>query len=355
MALLLFALGLVLLVGGAELLVRGAVRIAGRAGIPPLVVGLTVLAFGTSAPELAVSLGATLAGDADLALGNVVGSNIFNILFILGASALIAPLVVGREIVRQQVPLVIGISILLLLLASDGRVGRLDGLLLAAGIVLYTGILIVRARRAGALEPARAELPVDGARVGIPANLAMLALGLVTLVLGSQFLVDSARAAAAALGVSDLVIGLTLVAGGTSLPELATSIVASLRGERDIAVGNVVGSNIFNILAILGITAAVSPDGVGVPPAALTFDIPVMIAVAVVCLPIFAGRRIDRWEGAVLLGYYVAYTVYLVLDATGHGALGEFRQAMLYFVLPLTLLTIVVLSVKERRAGNGGG
>lgn len=385
MTLLLFILGLVLLVGGAEVLIRGAVAIADRAGIPPLVIGLTVVAFGTSAPELAVSLGATLTGAGDLAIGNVVGSNIFNVLMILGAASLVAPLMVDRQVVREQVPLVITLSVVLLLLALDGAIGRGDGVLLTAGILGYTSVLIVRARRSnggsvpayGAADPAAriggherapgadsdaagepqagsggSDALPDAPRSahGVLVSLLRVAAGLVLLVLGSRFLVQAATTAASAFGVSDLVIGLTVVAAGTSLPELATSIIASLKGERDIAVGNIMGSNVFNILAILGVTAALSPGGVPVSASALAFDIPVMIVAAVVCLPIFAGQVIERWEGALLLGYYIAYTTYLVLNATGHHALPEFRQAMLYFILPLTLLTLLVLTV----LGKGG-
>ena len=345
----LLALGLALLVVGAEALVRGASRLAASVGIPPLVVGLTVVAFGTSTPELAVSVQSAAAGQADLALGNVVGSNIFNVLFILGLSALIAPLVVSQQLVRLDVPLMIGASVLLLLLALDGRIGRFEGLLLFGGIVGYTGFLIRQGLRSGG-GGQEDELEGGGS---LPANLGWIAVGLLSLVLGSRWLVNGSVEIARTLGVSELVIGLTILAAGTSLPEVATSVMASIRGARDIAVGNVVGSNVFNILAVLGLSSAVAPDGIEVVRSALVFDIPVMIAVAFACLPIFfSGYRIARWEGLLFLGYYVAYTTYLVAHAVDHPVLSEFRAAMAIFVLPLTAVTLGVVGVRAWREGR---
>ena len=351
---LLFVTGGVLLIVGAELLVRGASRLAVRAGISPLVVGLTVVAFGTSSPELAVTVGSAYAGDASVALGNVVGSNIFNVLFILGLSALIAPLVVAQQLIRLDVPIMIGVSVLALILSLDGAVGRWDGLLLFAGVVAYTAFLVRQSRRES--KGVRAEYEEafgDGGRRGATwvIDVAQVAVGLTLLVVGAGWLVEAAVATATALGVSGLVIGLTIVAAGTSLPEVATSVLATLRGERDIAVGNVVGSNIFNILCVLGLGSVVAPAGIPVPPGALTFDFPVMIAVAIATLPVFfTGYAIARWEGAVFLAYYVAYTIYLVLDATEHDALNEFGAAMTWFVLPLTALTLVLTLHRAMRS-----
>ena len=343
--LLLFVAGGALLIGGAEMLVRGASRVAITAGISPLVVGLTVVAFGTSSPELAVTISSAYAGQADVALGNVVGSNIFNVLFILGLSALVAPLVVAQQLVRLDVPLMIAASVLTLVLALDGRVGRADGVILFAGIIGYTLFLLRQSRReSGAVKGEYQEAFVDGKRRSpLLVNVALIVAGLGLLVVGARWLVQAAVTTATSLGVSELVIGLTVVAAGTSLPEVATSILATLRGERDIAVGNVVGSNLFNLLAVLGLGSIVAPGGVPVSTGALTFDIPVMIGVAIATLPIFfTGHTISRWEGAVFLGYYVAYTVYLILDATEHAALPHFGAAMLWFVLPLTALTLAI-------------
>jgi len=354
---ILFIIGLVALIVGAELLVRGASRLAVGFGISPLVVGLTVVAFGTSSPELAVSVGSALSGQADIALGNVIGSNIFNVLFILGVSALIGALVVAQQLVRLDVPLMIGVSFLLLLLGRDGRIGRLDGLLLFAGIVVYTVFAVYQSRKESKLVEAEYdhEYGQDG-RMGlwrILRNIGLVIVGLALLVVGARWLVDGAVSIARALELSELVIGLTIVAVGTSLPEVATSIIASLRGERDIAVGNIVGSNLFNIMAVLGLTAAVAPNGVQVPVAALQFDIPFMIAVAVACLPIFfTGYRIARWEGALFVAYYVAYTIYVILDATEHDALPAYSTVLLGFAVPLTAVTLGLLAVRAWRAGR---
>jgi len=357
MTIVLFVVGSALLIGGAELLVRGASRIALAAGVTPLVVGLTVVAFGTSSPELAVTVGSAWAGQPDVALGNVVGSNIFNVLLILGVSAMITPLIVAQQLVRIDVPLMIGASFAMFLFGLDGRIGRLDGLLLFAALVAYLFFLIRQSRRETAQVKAEYEeaFGADGKpKANWLLNLSLVGAGLAMLVVGSQWLVKAAVALAMSLGVSELVIGLTIVAVGTSLPEVATSILAAMRGERDIAVGNVVGSNIFNILAVLGLGSVVAPNGVRVSPGALTFDIPVMIAVAVAALPIFfTGYLIGRWKGALLFGYYVAYTAWLVLDAAGHPFLSQFGVAMKWFVLPLTAITLIGIGVRalqQRRA-----
>jgi cation:H+ antiporter len=346
MTLVFLVLGLVALVAGASLLVRGAAKLAISFGISPLVVGLTVVAFGTSAPETAVSVGAALQGNSDIAVGNVVGSNIFNVLFILGVSALIAPLVIHRQLVRQEVPIMIGASVILGVMALDGRIGRFDAALLAGLLVAYVAFLVVQSRRSGneASDASLAEVPLASRwDRHWSVQVLLVVAGLVLLVLGADWLVDSAVAFARALGVSDLVIGLTVVAAGTSLPEVATSVVATLRGERDIAVGNVVGSNTFNILGCLGASGLIAPGGLVVAPPLLAFDLWVMLATAVACFPIFVtGRLIARWEGSLFLVYYAAYTVFLILAATHHAALKGYADAMLEYVLPLTVIVLVV-------------
>ncbi|MGR9116741.1 MAG: calcium/sodium antiporter [Gammaproteobacteria bacterium] len=354
LTLILFVLGLVILVLGAELLVRGASRLAVNFGVSPLIVGLTVVAFGTSAPEMAVSVRSAFASQsgADIAIGNVVGSNIFNVLLILGISAIVAPLLVSQQLVRRDVPIMIAISALLYWMAADGTVSRPEGVLLFAGVLLYTGFAISESKKE--LREVQAEYEAEfGYKNGRVAwSLGMILIGLAMLVAGSHWLVQGAVFIATSLGISDLVIGLTIVAAGTSLPEVATSIMASFKGERDIAVGNVVGSNIFNILAVLGLSAMVAPDGVKVAPAALNFDIPVMLAVAIACLPVcFTGYVISRWEGVVFLGYYAAYTTWLILNAGQYQVLSLFGAAMVYFVVPLTLLTLLILVGRQLRYG----
>jgi cation:H+ antiporter len=349
--------GLLLLGGGAELLVRGAARLAAVAGISPLVIGLTVVAYGTSAPELAVSLQAAWSGNPEIAIANAVGSNVFNVLFILGTCALVLPLAVAQQLVRLDVPIMIGVSVLLWVLSLDGRLGAVDGGLLVTAMGLYTVWAIRQSRKENAAVQAEyvREYGRDRNGVGVApsavGHVALVLAGLAVLVIGARWLVASAIVLAQGLGVSSVVVGLTIVAAGTSLPEVATSLIATFRGERDIAIGNVVGSNIYNILAILGLSSLLAPTGLTVAPSVVAFDIPLMIAVAVACLPIFfTGYTIDRWEGALLLGYYAAYTLFLILRAAEHDRLADFNWAMLWFVLPLTALTLAVLAAKQLRA-----
>jgi cation:H+ antiporter len=346
----LFLAGLVALVAGAELLVRGAARLASALGISPLVIGLTVVAFGTSAPEIAVSVGAAASGKVDLAVGNVVGSNVFNVLFILGLSALITPLLVAQQLIRQEVPIMIGISVLLFALAVDGVIGRVESVGLAGGLIAYTVFLVRQSRAESAAAQVRGGGDAPSAAGVRALDVAFTIAGLALLVLGARWLVDAATAFARWFGVSELVIGLTIVAAGTSLPEVASSVVAALRGERDIAVGNVVGSNVFNILGCLGLAGLVAPQPLAVAPAVLAFDLPVMLAVAFACLPVFfSGARIERWEGALLLGYYLAYVGYVVLKATEHDALPAFSGVMAGFVVPLTVVTLTIVAVNAAR------
>ncbi len=347
--------GLITLMIGAEMLVRGASRLAAALGIPPLIIGLTIVAFGTSSPEMAVSVQSALNGQVDIAVGNVVGSNIFNVLFILGISAVIVPLVVAQQLVRIDVPLMIGVSVLVWVLSLNGLLERWEGVLLFAGIIAYTAFLIIQSRRekdAAVKAEYETEYATRAPRTGVQMLLnSVLAIGgLALLIFGARWFVDGAVGLARSLGMSELIIGLTIVAAGTSMPEVATSIIAALRGERDIAVGNVVGSNIFNILAVLGLTAMVAPEGVPVASGMITIDMPFMIAVAVACLPIFlTGHTIARWEGVVFLAYYVAYTVYLVLNATSHPTTIYYVNFMLFFAAPLTVLTLIVSLGRELR------
>ena len=361
--LLLFLAGLVLLLLGAELLVRGASRLALALGLAPIIVGLTVVSIGTSAPELAISIGGALSGTPDLALGNVVGSNIANVLLILGLVALVAPLVVHRQLVWLDVPLMIAASLLCFGMALDGRIARWEGGVLVACAIAYIVFLLRMARRHPEQVPTDPQLdeqaPGEPApKVGIARQCLLMAAGLAMLIVGARLLVDAATQTASAFGLSDFVIGLTVVAVGTSLPEIATSILSVLRGQRDLAVGNIVGSNIFNLLLVLGATALIASDGVPVTPSAIRFDLPVMTAVAVACLPIFfTGHRIARWEGALFVGYYIAYTAYLLLAAANHAALEDFRLVMQTVVMPLTVLTLGIVTwrnLKARRlAGTG--
>jgi cation:H+ antiporter len=302
----LILLSLGLLTGGAEMLVKGSSSVAARAGLTPLMIGLTVVAFGTSSPELAVSLKAALVGQGDVAIGNVIGSNILNIAVILGISAVICPIVVHLQLIKIDVPIMILVTILLPLLLLDGRIGRLEGGLLFAGIVAYTLFNVRLARKETSPEV------VSEFTQGVPKmtghwslDLLLIGGGLAVLTLGSRLLVDNSLQVARAFQISEAVIGLTVVAFGTSVPELATSIVAAVRRQPDIALGNVIGSNIFNILSILGITALVAPittNGIQV------LDYAMMVGVSLLILPFLSSDlRLARVEGAILLGLYGGY------------------------------------------------
>lgn len=352
--LVLAAVGLAVLSYGADVLVRGAGRLARAVGVSPLVVGLTVVAFGTSAPELVVSVQAAAGGTPGLAVGNVVGSNIFNVLFILGLASIITPLVVARQLVRIDVPVLIVASGAVWLMSLDGALGYVDGILLTAGVVAYTAFAIRQGRRESkretvgenASEPERS----GERRPSIWMDSFLVVVGLVMLVVGSRLFVAGAVLVARWLGVSDLVIGLTIVAAGTSLPEVAASIAASLKGERDIAVGNVIGSNLFNLLCVLGVSALVSRGGLPVAPEARAFDIPVMVVVAVACLPIFfAGHLVTRREGGAFLAGYVAYVLYLVLAAQNHPWLPAYGRVLVFVALPVVLATLALVAVREWR------
>lgn len=349
--------GLALLVGGGELLVRGAAGLARTLGLSPLVIGLTVVAFATSAPELAVTVGATISGEPDLAVGNVVGSNIVNVLLILGLSAMLVPLAVSSRVVRIDVPVMLALSVAALLLALDGRISALDGMVLLGVVIVYTAGSVVGARRETAAGRATGEPSARPSRAWMDVVLALG--GVVLLVLGAQSLVTGATDIALSLQVSTAVIGLTVVAIGTSLPELATSVIAARRGQRDIAIGNIVGSNIFNIGAVLGLSATISPGGVPVADSIVAVDLPLMVAAALALLPVaFTGFEMSRAEGTLLVALYAAYTAYLVLDATGHDALSGFTTVMAWFVAPLvavTLLVTTLFEIRRRRRPDGRG
>lgn len=335
--------GLIVLTLGADLLVRGAAGLAARLRIPQLVVGLTVVALGTSAPEIAVSVDAAVSGRPDVALGNVVGSNIFNILVILGISAVVAPLVVRSELVKLDLPVMLAVSTLPLLLGLDRLISAGEGVLLLGLAAAYVlGLAWVSHRKRNGTTPPASE-PEPAPLRPVWFQLLLVAGGLGLLLLGADAFVQGASTLARAAGVSELVIGLTLVAAGTSLPELATSVLASLRGERDLAVGNVVGSNIFNVLAVLG-AGAVAGSGLTVPSGVLRFDFPVMIAVALACLPVFrTGSSISRREGAVFIAYYLLYAIYLGLHSSNHPFQEEFGFVVLGLILPLTIVVAVAI------------
>jgi len=305
-------IGLVLLIGGADLLIHGSTRLASRLGVSRFVIGLTIVAFGTSAPELAGGIGMVLTGRGEMVLGTVLGSNIANIGLILGLTAIVRPVPVHMRTVRDDVLVGIGVTLLAAALCGGGQINRLEGVVLLAGIGLYI-FRVYRTQGTGAIEGVLPTEPDDegtdapAVRARLAPAIVMAAIGIAVLAGGSRLLVDGASGLAARAGVPEFIIALTLVAVGTSLPELATSLRAAFRGESDIAVGNVLGSNIFNVLAVLGVCSVIGP--LQVPPEVLTRDVWVALGAAVACIPVFMrGARISRGEGVVLLIAYAAYT-----------------------------------------------
>ncbi|MFB9896523.1 calcium/sodium antiporter [[Hallella] seregens] len=307
---LILVAGIAVVLEGADLLTKGAVGLAERMGIPQIVIGLTIVAMGTSMPEFFVSLMSAINGTPDLAVGNVVGSNIFNALLIVGCAAVVAPITILRTTVRKDIPFALVASVVLLMMCLDGNVNRLDALLLLALFLIFMTITLRGARQDGVeqgenKETGPANPPMHPLKV-----VTLLTVGLAALILGSDVFVDNASAVARTLGVSDAIIGLTIVACGTSMPELATSVVAASRGNSGIAIGNVLGSNVFNILLILGITGMVSPM---VMQGITQTDLSVMVvSMILLWLFSFTKLRIERWEGAVLTLAFVGYMTYLI-------------------------------------------
>lgn len=355
-SLILLVFAFIVMVAGAELLVKGASKLAAAFGVSQLVIGLTIVAFGTSAPELVVSIRGALTNHSDLVVGNIIGSNIFNVLFIIGACAAIAPLVVIKQLVRLDVPIMIlGHLLFFMLVVIDAKISGYDALILLTSFAVYYSFVIRKSLR----EDSSMAGNHGSGSVNVKPAIAFSALiiqsgyvvaGLILCIVGAGWVVDSAVDLARIFGVSELIIGLTIVSIGTSLPEVATSIVATLRGQRDIAIGNVVGSCIFNILLIVGLASLLSPDGITVAPSVLRFDLPIAIAASIACLPIFfTGYKISRWEGFFFLLYYAAYVAYLLLDAHQHDALPMFNAVMLWFAIPLPTITLLVIVYRAFR------
>jgi cation:H+ antiporter len=352
------SLGLVFLFVGAELLVRGASQLAAMWRITPLVIGLTVIAFGTSLPELAVSVQGVLTDHPDLVVGNCIGSTIANLLLILGVCALYAPLIVIHQLIWLDVPIMIGAHLLLFLLSMDGTISRWDGFILLACLVVYNVFIVRKSRQGIEREVEQLSEETENLRetiwLGMSKRIGYVVVGLLFCVIGASWLVDSAAQLARSWGISELVIGLTIVAFGTSMPEAATSFVATLRGQREIAIGNAVGSCTFNVLGVIGAAALISPQGIPVAPTVLRFDMPIAIAATVACLPIFfTGHRISRWEGLLFLGYYGAYVAYLWLSAQKNESLEVLSTAVLWFAIPLTAVTLGVIAYREFARKDG--
>ena len=338
--------GLLLLIIGAELLVRAAVRLAASLRVRSLLIGLTIVGFGSSAPQMAVSLQAALNDSADIAVGSVIGGNIFNTLVTLGLSALIIPLKVSRQLVRLDIPLMIVASLLVFGLALNEQLSRFDGALMLVIFALYLGLLL---RTSHSHSHPLEHAPVRKRAPWVSSVVWML-IGLALLVVAGHLLLDAAVNVATELGLSERIIGLTVVAVGTSLPQLATSLIAALRGQRDIAVGNVIGGNLFNLLGVLGVTALFAPAPLSVSPNALSFDLPVMLGVAVLCWPVFySGYRITRAEGLLFLGLYLAYGLHVIWFTTGMPMAIRLEHLMLFFILPALLVYLLLSTLSAWR------
>jgi cation:H+ antiporter len=344
---------------GAELLVRGASKLALMFGISELVIGLSIVAFGTSAPEFIVSIKGAITGHSDIVVGNCVGSNIFNLLFIIGACASISPLVVVKQLVKVDVPIMIGAHLLFLLLSIDGHLNHYNAFALVLIFALYYLFIVRKSLKEKSLESldSNHKQAIQGKHAkslyGIIKYSSFVMFGLIMCIAGANSAVDSSIIIANYLKVSELIIGLTIVSIGTSLPEVATSVVATCRGKKDLALGNIIGSSIFNILGVIGLAGLFAPKGIIVAPSIIRFDLPVAIISAIACLPIFfTGYRISRWEGVLFLLYYVAYIAYLCLEATQHDILPVFSSVMLWFTIPLTTLTLGLISYRKIRFGT---
>lgn len=339
-----FIVGLAALVGGAEIMVRAVTKVATLLGISKLIIGLTVVAFGTSAPELAVSIQAGINGETDIMIGNIIGSNISNTLLILGFVALIIPIKVNISIIKSDAPIMIGATLLVFIFALNGFVSFWECLALSFLLVVY---LIYLARQGSPEVISPIKKPEKKLSTSIGYTLACI-VGFILLISGARWMIDSAIIFAELAGVSELVIGLTVVAVGTSLPEVVVVLIAALKKERDIAVGSIIGSNILNLLAVLGVSGLFIEGAIPVQSVLLQFDMIVLIAASLLCIPIFyTGFRIERWEGGIFFFFYLSYLFYLYLSNTGHAWLDGFSNLMLYIVLPVIGLVLIVVTALE--------
>lgn len=356
MTVLIFIIGLILLIGGAELFLNSVDKFGIAWRISPLIMGLTVVAFATGAPELAISLQAAIEGRPDLVLGNIIGSNISNILLILGITGLISPLAITNRIIKRDIPMVIAASILMYLLAMDGSLSPFDGVLILTALLSYSVFMYYQIKsdrknnKGEELSIAAKKILNNNPAWFYTKYILLLLAGLAMIVIGSRLMVHAAVTIAEILGVSELIIGLTIVSIGTSLPEVATSVSASRKGDSDTAIANVLGSNLYNILLTLGLTVVIAPGLISVSQEAVVFDMPVMIIVVFACLPLFwPGKELGRIEAFGFLFYYGAYLSYLVLIAMNHPLKSVLEWWMIWVIIPLTILLIIVKFIVDYR------
>lgn len=338
-----FIIGLLSLIVGAELLVRSASKLAASLGVTKLVIGLTVVAFGTSAPELAVGIEAGIKNQTDILLGNVIGSNFTNTLLILGLSALIMPLRVHRNLIRFDLPVMIGATILLIVLSYNLILTTTECFIL---IIFLVGYLVALVRFSGKTDFTKKE----ALKAGSPWMNALLTFtGLIMLIAGARWLVESATIFAEMAGISELIIGLTVVAIGTSLPEIVTSVLAAVRGEKDLAVGSIIGSNILNILSVIGISGLFT-SYIPVQQTLINIDMMILLGISILCVPFFySGKIISRTEGAILFSCYLLYLTYLYLDSMQSNLISQFINGIFYGVIPAVVIYSVVVVVIEMR------
>lgn len=354
LSVVLFVVGLATLIGGAELFLRSVDKFGAAWSVSPVVMGLTVVAFATGAPELAISLQAAVDGKPDLVVGNILGSNIANILLILGIAGLVQPLKITNRIIKVDVPMVIGASMLLFVLAMDGLLSPLDGGIILLALIGYSIFMYFQIRK-----DRLANISLSGGALKLDEELTtafyvkyivLLLVGLVLIVMGSRFMVHSAVEIAGVLGISELIIGLTIVSIGTSLPEVATSVSAVRHGDSDTAVANVMGSNLYNILLTLGLTVVIAPGAIDVSMDAVNLDLPFMVIVAGACLPLFwPGKELGRPEAFGFLTYYGLYLAYLVLISIQHPFKDQFEGIMVWVVIPITVLLIILKFILDYR------
>ncbi len=339
-----FAAGLIALIAGAELLVRSVSRLAVVIGISKLIISLTVVAFGTSAPELAISIRAGIAGNTDLMLGNIIGSNITNTLLILGMAALIIPLKVHVKLIRWDVPIMIAITVAVYFFALNGAISFVECMILTCILIGYMIFLI----RQGGDTDFKIKVKEKRKPTVILLHSVLSITGLYVLITGASWLINSSLIFAEMAGVSELTIGLTVLAIGTSLPEIVVVLIAAIRREKDIAVGSIIGSNILNFLAVLGISGLFIPGAIPVQDVLIRFDMILLIIASLLCVPIFyTGHKIVPWEGMLFLFLYFGYIFYLFLSSTEHSFVTVFTSTMLYFILPVVLLTSIAIALME--------
>lgn len=341
--------GLALLILGGEILIKSSTNLASRLGMKPIVIGLTIIAMGTSAPEIIINLSSISEGHSSLALGNILGSNIFNILFILGISALITPLIINQKLIKIDIPILIILTITVWIFSLDLNLSFNEGIILFILLILFIIFSIKFSKKESPEVIKEYENEFSTPRKSLLLTIIYFCMGLTLLLLGSHYLVNGSVSLARSWGISELIIGITILACGSGTPEVVISVMAARKKEYDIAIGNIIGSCIFNILFVLGTSIIIFPNQ-PIPPEALNFDIPIMILTSIICLPIcLSDQKVSRIEGLLLLLYFVSYISFIILNSSGHDAIEPFGKIVGLFFIPITMITLFIISLKELR------